>query len=409
MVKKLQYKFIGIATGSVFLMLLLVLAMINIISSVRNNRETGILLEHIANNNGHIPAMHASTSDYGDLDSVLTPETQYETRYFSVRLKNDQIVGVDNGHIAAVSFVEAGNYAKAALARGKERGRFLWNGRSYDYLVRGHGDQEVLVVVVDTTKMYYSTVSLVRFSAYVGLVMVGLFFLMISSLSRRVLKPIIDNIESQKQFITNASHELKTPLAIISANTEVLEMTAGESEWTQSIRNQIDRLTGLINRLITLARLQEGGESKLEEISASMIAKDVVASFKPVALQQGKEYESHIEDEVTVIAEERSFRELISILLDNAAKYCDDGGKVETTLRKKGKGLVMTVSNTYAAGATVDYDRFFERFYREDQSHNSEKKGYGIGLSMAKEMVEQYKGSLHASYKDGSITFTVTI
>ena len=409
MIKKLQYKFIGIATASVFVMLLMVLGLINIISSVRNNRETRLLLEYIAANDGYIPSVVSQKEDHGDLDSLMTPETQFETRYFSVWVQEDQVVDVNIEHIAALEYHEAGQYALDAIRKGQQRGKDLWNNRSYDYLIEDRGQGGKLVVVLDTSKLYYSTVTLVRFSAYCGLVMIGIFFLMVSALSRRVLRPIIDNMESQKLFITNASHELKTPLAIISANTEVLEMTAGESEWTASIRNQIERLTGLINRLIALARLQEGGESKLTNVPASAIAKDVAASFAPVLKQQSKEYTYEVEDGIEILAEERSYHELISILLDNAAKYCDDKGRVELRLVKKGKQSHLTVSNSYAKGADVDYERFFDRFYREDQSHNSEKKGYGIGLSMAMEMVKQFKGRIFASYKDGMITFTVII
>ena len=409
MVEKLQHRLIMIATLSVFVMLLLVLGVINIISSVRNNIETGLLLEYIAENDGDIPSFHGAARGSGDMESVLTPETQFETRYFTVHLKNGKVQKVNIEHIAAISEEEAGMYALRVLGKKVRRGNEFYSNRSYDYLVYDRIAGECLVVVVDTTRMYNATATLIRFSATVGVVMIGIFFVMLSVLSRRVLSPIIANIESQKQFITNASHELKTPIAIISANTEVIEMTSGENEWTRSIRHQTDRLTGLINRLITLARLQEWGDTKLENVSASTVVKEIAESFKPVLKQQNKEYRYEIAENVTILAEERSFQEMVSILLDNATKYCDNNGKVSLVLSQKGRTMHLEVSNTYVKGADVDYSRFFERFYREDQSHSSEKKGYGIGLAMAEEMARQFHGKLAVSYKNDTITFTVTI
>ncbi|MBR4760532.1 MAG: HAMP domain-containing histidine kinase [Lachnospiraceae bacterium] len=409
MIRKLQNKFIAIATLSMCVMILLVLFLINMISSIRNRQESGALLQYIANNDGYIPSFQKSEITHGDLEVVLTPETQFETRYFAVRFENGKVVDVNLEHVAAFSQENAATFAERLLERKDERGSCIVDGRSYDYLVREVGKDVALVVVLDTTRLYNSTVSMIRFSTYVGLIMIGLFFVMVSVLSRRVLKPIIDNIDSQKQFITNASHELKTPLAIISANTEVIEMTAGESEWTKSIRNQIERLNGLIGRLITLAKLQEYGQTELTEVNASAITRDVVISFQPVLSQSGKEFVHEIEEEVMVMAEDRSFHELVSILVDNAAKYCDDNGKVEVRLSKKGRTMTLAVSNSYAEGEGVDYSRFFDRFYRQDQSHNSEKKGYGIGLSMASEMVQKFKGKISVTYKDGMICFTVTI
>ncbi len=409
MVEKLQHRLIMIATLSVIVMLLLVLGVINIISSVRNNRETGLLLEYIAENDGDIPSFMGLYRGEGDLESVLTPETQFETRYFSVHVQDGEITGINIDHIAAVARWEAAMYARQVLGEKQRRGKEFFNNRSYDYLVHDQGEGKSLVVVVDTTRLYNATATLVRFSATVGVMMIGIFFVMLSVLSRRVLSPVIANIESQRQFVTNASHELKTPIAIISANTEVLEMTSGENEWTRSIRNQTERLAGLINRLITLARLQEWGDTRLETFSASAVVKEIAESFKPLITQQNKEYQYEIDEDVSVLAEERSFQEMVSILLDNAAKYCDDNGKVSVTLTQKSRTMYLEVSNTYVKGADVDYSRFFERFYREDRSHSSEKKGYGIGLAMAEEMVKQFHGKLEVSYKNDTITFTVTI
>ena len=236
-----------------------------------------------------------------------------------------------------------------------------------------------------------------------------LLILLLSIFSRRAVAPILKNMESQKQFITNASHELKTPLAVISANAEVLEMTNGSSEWTDSIKNQVTRMSELVSQLIVLSKLQEHDELVLTEVNFSEKAEDVCKSFKTVADAAGKGFEADISPDIKIVADERGSRELVSILVDNAVKYCDDGGTVKVNLHSRGRRAFLTVSNDYSDGEGVDYSRFFERFYREDQSHNSEKAGYGIGLSMAESLVEMFKGKISVNYKNKIITFTVIL
>ena len=218
-------------------------------------------------------------------------------------------------------------------------------------------------------------------------------------------------MENQKRFITNAGHELKTPLAIISANAEVLEMVNGKNEWTDSILNQTKRLSVLIGNLISLAKMDEKQDLVFSKINVSPIVSETVDGFKPLCETDGKSMTSEIEEDVIIKTNEQIFRELVNILTDNAVKYCDDGGEVHVELSHSlgHRGAKLIVTNTYAEGKNVDTSKFFERFYREDTSHNSEKKGYGIGLSMAEEIVKQHKGHIKAEYKNGNIFFIVTI
>lgn len=224
-----------------------------------------------------------------------------------------------------------------------------------------------------------------------------------------IVQPEINNAEIQKEFITNASHELKTPLAVIRANTEVEQMINGENEWNQSTMRQVDRMTGLIQNLVMVSRAQEKeNNSERKKINVSAALQETSDTFLPVAVQNGKKLEKEIQENVMMMANESQICQLSSLLIDNAIKYCDDGGTIRVTLTQKGRSPVrLDVSNNYAKGGDVDYARFFERFYRQDKSHNIEKGGYGIGLSIAQAIVEQYKGSsIDAAWKDGIITFT---
>ena len=242
-----------------------------------------------------------------------------------------------------------------------------------------------------------------------GLFCIVLFFLIITFLSSKAIKPFVRNMENQKRFITNASHELKTPVAIISANTEALELVSGKSEWTGNIIKQTKRLTNLINDLVALARVGEIEKEnlKLEDVDISQVTETIAGDFRQVAAERGKTLETHIPPCVHVRTEEKLFGQILGILLDNAVKYCDEKGRVqvEVTTEKKEKGFAIIISNDFAEGKDIDYTKFFERFYRHDISHSSQIKGYGVGLSMAADIVQILDGTIDVSWKEGRISF----
>lgn len=249
-------------------------------------------------------------------------------------------------------------------------------------------------------------------STAVALLALLVFWLIVVSLSRRAIEPTVRTMENQKRFITNASHELKTPVAIISADAEVLEMMNGENEWTQSIINQSKRLNDLISALVRLTKAGESQRFELTDVDISQVASDAAASFRPVIEQHGLTLDTRIDEGIAAKAEPQSITEIVNILLDNSAKYCDEGGTVTISAASRGglrSGATLTVSNDYKAGEGQDYSRFFERFYRADESHNSKKEGFGIGLAMAKELVTRMNGTLTVDWRDGRIAFTVTL
>ena len=184
-------------------------------------------------------------------------------------------------------------------------------------------------------------------------------------------------------------------------------MMHGEDEWNNSTMNQVDRMTGLINDLVLIARSEEKEDVKeLGDIDVSKAVTDVADTFSSVAEKNGIALKKDIPDGVVMRAMEEHIRQLASLLADNAIKYCDDGGAVLIQLSQKGKGARICVSNNYAQGEHEDYSRFFERFFRQDKSHNIDKGGYGIGLSIADSIVRKYRGKIDVSWKDGIITFS---
>ena len=429
MIRSLRKKFILIASACILLILTVVLICFNAISYYSAYRESMAILGFIADNNGRMPDENPQN---GDVNFFVSREFRFETRYFSVIVDAEgNYIGSNNDYISAVSDNDAETMYTQVLASQKTQGRMRCADSVFLYHVKKASGEELnntlfsrpdmpaflddaknysLIMFMDCTNRFHRIRSMQTRSLLIGAVCLIAFVILVSVFSKFAVKPVAENYEKQKQFITNAGHELKTPLAIISANTEVIETLHENNEWTQSIRHQVERLTGLVNDLITIARLDESAErhdTVMQTFDLSAVMQNLAGDFRTVAEQQGKAFETDIAPEVSVSGNEKTLKELISILLDNAVKYCDEGGSIRAGLKQQKHSVCLTVSNSHAE--PTDCTRFFDRFYRADTSHNSEKSGYGIGLSMAETIVRLHKGKITAQQKEQRVSFTVTL
>ena len=415
MVKKLRRKFIIIATIGVVIIVTGALGVINTISYMRMEAEVETVLSYISQNDGKVPAFTTSkkSSWFGESDwSRNTPEFSYQIRYFSIRVNAEGYAkDINIANIAAFTKEEAIQYARMVVKEGKPEGFFEKNRASYGYMITKKDDGSYLIVIVDCTRDFAAVRTFMRYSLWFGLGCIILYVVILASLCNVAIKPFIRNIENQKRFITNAGHELKTPIAIISANTEALELISGKSQWTENILKQVQRLSKLINDLIVLSKMDEQKqELVIENVNVSDVAAAVADSFQTIVQESKKSLTCHIAPDVYIRSDAKMLYMLINILTDNAVKYCDDGGVIDVSVAAvKKKGAVIAIANDYADGANTDYSHFFERFYRGDESHNSKKAGYGIGLSMAEELAQLLKGKLAVAYKDGVITFSIKL
>lgn len=412
MFRKMQLRFILIACGAVALILIAFTSVLNSMRLYQNSREIDLVLQVLAENDGVLPDK-VQDKDADRLEDLLARVTIRQARYFSLVMDaQDQIIDMNFDHLALLSAEEVLTQLNQIDLSEAQEGHFSLGKQQFDYLVKSQADQQRLIVVLDTTSYMENRQDLLRLSITMSLYSLLFFALILSLLSGYAIAPYVENYEKQKRFITNAGHELKTPLAIIAANTEMEELLTGETEWSKSTRDQTVRMTGLINQMVTLARLEEQPEISLTDCDFSSIAQDAAEDFKGLVLRDGKQFQMDIRPDIHVKAEAKSLFELVTILVDNANKYCDAGGTVTVKLTQIGrtrKRARLAVSNHYAAGKNVDYSRFFDRFYREDQSHNSKIQGYGIGLSMANTLVQLFKGRIVVSYKGEIITFTVLL
>ena len=400
-IQNLRIKFIRIAMLSIFLAMLFIGLLVNIgtllISRISINRTLDAMILDLEGSSEGPEEYQLSLSDvfspvYNRNDYyVLGYDENGELYWFQSNIYNEY----ESGQI---------KFFAESLIGENRRGEHL--GFYYKSIVSE--EQVTYIAFLEGSVMMsqqFRTLILTLAIGFFGLVIT---FFLVLHLSEKVIQPEVENSIRQKLFITNASHELKTPLAVIRANTEMVEMTQGESEWTTSTIRQVDHLNGLIQNLVMITRSEEReGRSEMSEIDVSKAVNESIDPYESLAMQTQKSIKREIETGVRFTADESEIRQLTTLLIDNALKYCDEKGTVQASLHrlKNGKEIMLSVSNDYAEGASIDYSRFFERFYREDASHNIDKGGYGIGLSIAKSICHQYKGDISADWKNGVISF----
>lgn len=236
-------------------------------------------------------------------------------------------------------------------------------------------------------------------------------FLLISLLAKWAIRPYVRNMEAQKRFITDASHELKTPLTSLSTSADMLLLENGENEWASNIRRQSERLSRLVTNLVTLSRLDE--ELPLPEKMDFLLDDILWESAEPflsVAKAEGKRLEIDLEDGMRLYGDPASIRQMASLLLDNALRYSDSGGYIRLTARRVRKKIYLDFFNTCSKIETKDLNRLFERFYRVDRSRTSKTGGTGVGLSIARGIARAHGGEITVKSQDGiSICFTVIL
>jgi histidine kinase (sensor protein), putative len=411
MFRKLKIRFILLASAAIVCILLTMIAVLNSVRFLQTNGEIQAVLNILSANNGDFPSVEETAESLQN--DRITIDTIYQYRYFSVVYKEDKTLYSTNlDHLSNLSKEQALSYANKVIKDSRSSGVFRVGSQFYSYqITQDSKSKRYLLVVLDSTNYLESRNDFFWLSIQLCFYSFIFFVLVVSGFSNFAIRPYIKNYENQKRFITNAGHELKTPLAIISANTELQELMTGENEWTESTKDQVKRLSNLINQMVVLARLEEQPDVTLVDVNFSEVVKKVAGNFKSVIEKAGKKYEIKLQEDIHVKATEDELYELVSILIDNACKYCDEDGQIFVTLTKakRGKRARLTVANSYADGKNVDYSRFFDRFYREDESHNQKQPGYGIGLSMAESLVRIFKGRIWVSYKKGLIGFTVLL
>lgn len=406
MVERLRRKFIILSVSAVFTVVFAIGFFSNVFTYLQIGRNADELLNVLAENDGLFPISEFHDFPY-PLPPKMSPETPFSTRFFTVKMdRSNTLIAVDTGKISSITNGQALAYANRIMQSERKNGYL----DSYKYIVeqKGYGSLLVFVNVERDLKMFYS---FLLASSTIGAIVILAVFIIVLIFSRKAIAPIAESYEKQKQFITDAGHELKTPLAIINANTEVLEIQHGESQWIESIFNQVHRLSNLIESLVSLTRMDEDTYLlKVKEFSLSALVAETAEQFREMSIAYDKDLVVEVENTCNYSGNAQSISQLVSILIDNALKYGTKGRPIHLRVQKQGKRYILQTINEAGALHKGSYAILFERFYRADSSRNSNCEGYGIGLSVAKAIVLKHKGKISAESPDGkTLVFTVQL
>ncbi|MCD7835962.1 MAG: HAMP domain-containing histidine kinase [Lachnospiraceae bacterium] len=408
MIDKLRKRMILISSIAVLLVFSGILAALTIFSIRQLNNRMDFVADYISDGNGEfLPFDHENplSAEPENYPGFITEETPFSTRFFTVWFDNNgDFIQANLSAISSVDEDTALDCAGFVFESGTSRG---WCS-SFRYKVfdtqNGTG-----IVFVEGSMNRAMTKTLVLTAAAVMLGGVALILVFIVVVSKRTVQPIAQSYEKQKQFVTDANHELKTPLTLILTNVDIVEQEQGHSEWLDDIRAEGRHMSELVGQLTALSKLDEANLS-IEKTAFSLteVCHDTASEFSALIAQKKLSLTTSIQPNVSYYGDEAAIRRLVSILLDNAVKYCDAGGNIMLSLEKK-RHPVLVAENTYHDVASLELDRLCDRFYRADRARTT-GTGFGIGLSLAKSIVETHNGSIRAYQAEAArIGFRITL
>lgn len=386
MIKKLQHRFIIITMAGVVSIFLLILIVLNIsVNYSATKRGYDLLLQHSQRPEEKMPGRKW-------FDDMRILYVVYD--------KQGTLQTLSTGGNPAMTEAALTALAQKALSSADEKGRI----QGYLYLLCQE-DTETRIYFLDYTPEREMSMRLLWICLWVGLLGILVIFVLVLFLSRWVVRPVQLAFHKQKQFIADASHELKTPLTIITTNAEVLQSSLPGNKWLSYILEQSGRMKSLINSLLELARLdayESGAESSFFDFSKAV--QNAALSFESLAYEYHKTYTTEITEGMRLYGNETAIRQLVTILLDNAFKYSDEKGTILLKLSAQGDKKILLVHNTGNGIPKEEQKRVFERFYRSEASRNRQYGGYGLGLSIADAIVKAHKG--HISLKSDGLSYT---
>ncbi|MGN0688361.1 MAG: sensor histidine kinase [Oscillospiraceae bacterium] len=410
MIKRLRKRFIRIAMLSVTVVMLLLALIVNIANYISTDSDLTKTLDMLCENQGTFPLRdyfdadkNENADDIGSApnqkwDNHRAPfdrEAPYSTRYFCLRYdENGSLIHADLNHIAAITEDDVSEFLAVALKHGTGYGYYS----NYKYRVIQHGENRFMVVFLDCYQELRAVkIVAVCFLAAIA-VCIALVYILVFFFSQKAIDPVVKSVKQQKQFITDAGHELKTPITVIATSLKVLEMETGKQKWIDKAMSQTERLKELVNSLVTLSRMdEEESPLKFEQFSISDTISETAESFVDFAQSMGHELNISVAPDISYCGDEYAVRQLVSILLDNAVKYAAENSPIDFCLEKLKKGVSIRTSNKCEPINPNDLDKLFDRFYRADKSRNTGTGGFGIGLSVARSIAEAHSGSIRAA------------
>lgn len=300
---------------------------------------------------------------------------------------------------------EVRNYALEISNKNYDEG-FIGN---YVYKVRKIGNSVKEITIMENENAITRLNNTFIMMTVLGISIIVIIYIIAKNISKLIVKPVEESFEKQKQFVSDASHELKTPLAVIEANADVLQSKQGDSKWLGYIQNEVQSMNKLVNDLLVLAKMENTNTINKQKFNISKEVEMSVAVFESMIYEKNITLETNIDENIIFNGDSEDIKHIISILLDNAIKHTEKGNKIIVNFEKEKNDVKIEVKNQGEPIAEEDRERIFERFYRIDKARNRSEKRYGLGLSIAKSIVDKYKGTIKANSKDGYTSFVVRI
>ena len=380
MTKTLKRRFIIFTMAAVTGLLVFIIFAINGLNWMMLERQSDAVLETLVDADGAFQKMDFDRPP--PFSRPLDMDRMRASRFFIVRSDpSGSIVDINIDQISAIDYETAKSYALEVLKTDDTSGRV----HGYKFAVKELGTNK-LIFFMDTSEQGDNFRMVLFASIVIAMLCWVILLIIVILLSGKVIRPVLVGIEKQKQFITNAGHEMKTPLAIIQSNNDTMALIHGENKYNVHIRNQTKRLNVLMSNLLTLAKLDEEIPLPMTAVNISEVANELISVYVEDAQAKNLRLHVQIEPDIIMQTNKDSFRQLLTILLDNALKYTSGGGSVRLSVARDGRHIQITEENTCDPSLEPNPERLFERFYRGDaaRTQKNESSGYGIGLSAAR-------------------------
>ena len=412
MIKKLRIKLILLLTLILSLVLAGVLFAVNIFNY---NSVTDVSYSRL---NRIMSSLSAPTGYFGDYFGSTDKYYYYDERgyedndiYIVFVGTQGSITNIVAPNDSGYSYDDIARLTRQVLSESFKRGRIndlIYIVKEFDY---GSFGTSYTVAFMDNRSIVQSTSTMLFNSLIIFVFGIAVIAVVSFLISASIVKPVEEAFNKQKQFISDASHELKTPIAVISANSDILQEDIGDNKWLGYIRSETDRMSRLINSLLTLTRLEMSSDkSNMHKLDICNAIMEVTMPFESVAFEKGVTlFCDLLDEEIMVNGNEEQLKQVVAILTDNAIKHCYEGGTVNVDARRVKNKCIISVSNQ---GEPIPFeirDKIFERFFRADESRSREENRYGLGLAIAKQIVENHHGSISVKCDDGTTTFEVII
>lgn len=401
MIRRLKIKIVAVIMTILTLTVTIIMVAINMVSQQDNRDRIENRLYRIAANDGRMPKEYDSLDPYHDAQSGYIDSFSVQVNHFyEVR----KIILSRNIVVEQDTIID---YANEALVSGKQTGEL--GGYAFTIHNKPYG---MIIVFMDVKPYQEANESLMRTTLFIGVTAILLFFIISIFLAKWLVRPVTTTLDKQKHFISDASHELKTPLAVISANTDVLEAEIGENKWLGYIRSESSRMSELVNELLILARLEDktGHRLIIQPLDLTALVLQTALPFESTVFEMGKRFSVEAQPDVTYVGDASTIKHILTILIDNAVKYSEEHGEISVKLYTRSNRRIIEVYNTGEGVPKEKLTRIFERFYREDEARNSKNGGYGLGLAIARSGIQAHGGKIFAQSEYGKwIRFTVVL